>query len=594
MLTPGHTLQGRYRVIHAIGGGGQGTVYLAKDSRLAGRHWAIKEMSLAQVPAQDHNWAINAFKQQARILAGLKHPSIAAITDFFSEHGNWYLVMEFVEGQALDAVLAASPGQRLPPPQALNILDQLCAVLEYLHAQSPPVIFRDLKPGNVMLTPEDKIQLIDFGIARFFKPSQGQDTVNLGTPGYAAPEQYGSQGQSDVRTDVYGLGVLLHRMLTGHDPTSTPFRLPPAESLNQDVSPQVGQAIRQATAHDPDQRFPSVAGFRAALKGPTTELPLQPQPPSDKTVPRWLIAAAGAGAVIMLLIAFFLFKSSSPTTPAARATHTKQDTAHTSPGAVTVVVTATPGEPTSTPKPPPTPVPATATPSLAQRETALLTTLRYHRDNAPAVFAYQVTTPPQIDGRLNEWSGNLYDVSYEVFDPAGSRSGHADLSGRFYVGWDADNLYLGVEVTDDVHVQIESGELMYQGDDVEIQLDADWSDFNDTSLNSDDYQIGFSAGDFAALQPQAYLWRTSGQEGPGDVIALAALKTASGYMLEAAIPWWTLGGRPPVETALGSCLCLSDNDVPGTAQQQALVSTAALRQWSDPTTWGTLILVNWK
>jgi serine/threonine-protein kinase len=298
MLNPGILLQGRYRVIRNIGGGGMAAVYLAEDTRLPGRHCAVKEMSPAQ--AQDRNWAISAFKQEAQILANLKHPGITPVTDFFAERGNWYLVMEFVEGQSLDKVLAAAPGQRLPASQALNVLEQLCKVLEYLHARTPPVIFRDLKPGNVMLTPANEVKLIDFGIARFFKPIQGRDTVNLGTPGYAAPEQYGGIGQTDARADVYGLGVLLHQLLTGYDPTSTPFRLPPAESLNQNVSPQVGQAIRQATQQDMQQRFPSVRDFRAAVAGKTDVFP--PTPVSS-AAPRWLIGMFAAGALIMLLVA---------------------------------------------------------------------------------------------------------------------------------------------------------------------------------------------------------------------------------------------------------------------------------------------------
>jgi hypothetical protein len=198
-------------------------------------------------------------------------------------------------------------------------------------------------------------------------------------------------------------------------------------------------------------------------------------------------------------------------------------------------------------------------------------------------------------GRLDEWADRVYDIPHLVHDPQGDRSGRSDLHGSLYVGWDVDNLYLGVEVTDDVHVQLRSGERLYEGDDVEIQIDADLlGDFDASSLSSDDGQVGLSAGDFGAQGPEAYIWRPASREQPGTKVALAAQQTGSGYVLEAAVPWWTLGGRPAVETPVGFCLNLSDNDVPGTAQQQTMISTAPKREWGDPMTWGTLILVDWR
>jgi hypothetical protein len=198
-------------------------------------------------------------------------------------------------------------------------------------------------------------------------------------------------------------------------------------------------------------------------------------------------------------------------------------------------------------------------------------------------------------GRLDEWADRVYDIPHLVHDPQGDRSGRSDLHGSLYVGWDVDNLYLGVEVTDDVHVQLRSGERLYEGDDVEIQIDADLlGDFNASSLSSDDGQVGLSAGDFASQGPEACIWRPASREQPGTMITLAAQQTGSGYVLEAAVPWWTLGGRLPVETPVGFCLNLSDNDAPGTAQQQTMISTAPARKWGDPTTWSTLILVDWR
>ena len=281
MLNQGTLLQSRYRILRQIGGGGMGVVYLAEDTRLAGHHCALKEMSPAQLAPKDRNWAINAFRQEAQMLANLKHPGLTAVTDFFPEAGNWYLVMDYVEGETLEKRLERTRRGRPPLDEALNITRQLCNVLEYLHRQSPPVVFRDLKPGNVMITPQGEVRLIDFGIARFFKPGQTRDTVNLGTPGYAAPEQYGGLGQSDPRTDVYSLGALLHQMVTGYDPVTatTPFPLPSPGSLMRGLPTHVEEVISRATRMQPDLRYRSVEELRQALFPHTWVLPQQPSDP---------------------------------------------------------------------------------------------------------------------------------------------------------------------------------------------------------------------------------------------------------------------------------------------------------------------------
>jgi serine/threonine-protein kinase len=261
MLPPDTFLQGRYHILHQIGGGGMGTVYLAEDARLPGRHCAIKEVSPAYLPPHERDWAVSAFRREAQILAGLEHPGLTAVIDFFEDGGNWYLVMELIEGETLEVRLRRMPGSRLPATDALDIMRQLCDVLEYLHSQPSPVVFRDLKPSNVMFTPQGQVKLIDFGIARFFKPGQTQDTAYLGTPGYAAPEQYG-KGQTDQRSDIYSLGVVLHQMLTGHDPALTPFNLPPAQTLNPQISPKVDAVIQQATQIQVHQRFQNIREMR--------------------------------------------------------------------------------------------------------------------------------------------------------------------------------------------------------------------------------------------------------------------------------------------------------------------------------------------
>lgn len=261
---PLRVLQGRYELQKKLGQGGMGSVYLAGDRRLSTARWAVKEMSDALVTSPlERQSASDAFKHEAELLARLSHPNLPRVTDHFSEDGKNYLVMEFVPGETLLDYVQRS-GLPRPLPEVRELAGQICAVLAYLHRQQPPVIFRDLKPANVMLTPEGQLKLVDFGIARIFKQGQARDTQAYGTMGYSAPEQYG-RGQTDARSDIYSLGVLLHQLLTGHDPASTPFRLPAASQLNPAVPEHVSAALARATDNDPERRFASVEELRAAL-----------------------------------------------------------------------------------------------------------------------------------------------------------------------------------------------------------------------------------------------------------------------------------------------------------------------------------------
>ncbi|NWG19352.1 MAG: protein kinase [Chloroflexi bacterium] len=257
-------LQGRYVIEQKLGQGGMGAVYRARDLRLSTVTWAIKEMSQSQITGPlELQQARVAFQQEAELLAGLSHPGLPRVVDHFEQDGKAYLVMEFVPGGSLLAI-AQREGLPLPLPRVLDWARQICDVLEYLHSRPSPIIFRDLKPANVMLTPEGQVKLIDFGIARLFKPGKERDTQAFGTMGYSAPEQYG-RGQTDARSDVYSLGVLLHQLLTGYDPTSTPFRLPPARQVNTSLPAHVSDAIARAVDPNPEARFPGVAAFRDAL-----------------------------------------------------------------------------------------------------------------------------------------------------------------------------------------------------------------------------------------------------------------------------------------------------------------------------------------
>lgn len=259
-------LQERYELLRKLGQGGMGAVYFAADRRLSAARWAVKEMSDGQITSPlERQKAAETFRQEAEMLAGLTHPNLPRVTDSFVQDGRNYLVMEFVPGETLQAYIQRA-GLPRPLSEVLGWADELCEVLTYLHTREPPVIFRDLKPANVMVTPEGTLKLIDFGIARHFKAGQDRDTQAFGTAGYSAPEQYG-RGQTDARSDIYSLSVLLHQLLTGYDPSNTPFRLPTAIQLNPSLPPALSAALAQGMHNDPGQRFETIAAFRQALIG---------------------------------------------------------------------------------------------------------------------------------------------------------------------------------------------------------------------------------------------------------------------------------------------------------------------------------------
>jgi len=269
-LEAGTLLAGRYRIERFLAGGGMGRVYLAHDQRLGDRRCAIKEVFDRFNDPQERARAIEYFHREADTLSQLKHPSIPAIVDRFGEGNCHYLVMDFIEGTNLEDELAARGGV-LPESQVIEIARELCEVLTYLHGFHPPIIYRDMKPGNVILTPAGHAVLIDFGIARIFTP-QGKATL-IGTPGFAPPEQYA--GKVDERSDLYGLASTLHYLLTGRDPEKhPPFSFPPVQTLKPEASPFLAQAIDKALAYKPEERPESVAAFKDMfLYGRGVELP---------------------------------------------------------------------------------------------------------------------------------------------------------------------------------------------------------------------------------------------------------------------------------------------------------------------------------
>jgi serine/threonine protein kinase len=257
-LEPGTVLQGRYAIERLLGGGGMGMVYLARDQRLANRPCAIKEMVDHFIDQAQRIEANDYFAREADTLAQLKHQAIPAITDRFELANRHYLVMEYVQGRNLEEELAAR-GEPLPEGLVIDIARQLCDVLAYLHGLEPPMIYRDMKPSNVMLNPNGRVVLVDFGIARLFKAAR-KGTM-IGTLGFAPPEQY--QGLVDPRSDIYSLGATLHYVLTGRDPEKfPPFSFPPIRELRPAVSSNLAGAIDAALAYEVDGRPGRVQEFR--------------------------------------------------------------------------------------------------------------------------------------------------------------------------------------------------------------------------------------------------------------------------------------------------------------------------------------------
>jgi serine/threonine protein kinase len=261
---------GRYTIEGLVAAGGMGAVYRAIDTRF-NRPCAVKEMldnfSNEAERAQSVEW----FSREATLLLDLNHPCIPRVRDFFAEGGKHYLVMDFIEGQTLGKmmeregnVVGVNGARGVSEARARSWMRQVASVLAYLHSQDPPVIFRDLKPSNVMVTDRDEVKLIDFGIARTFQ-SQRQATVIM-TLGYAPPEQL--HGMPEPRSDLYALGATLHRVLTGHDAVNNKpniFAFPPVRTLRPDLSAAFEQVLMKALAPNLEQRWATAEELERAL-----------------------------------------------------------------------------------------------------------------------------------------------------------------------------------------------------------------------------------------------------------------------------------------------------------------------------------------
>lgn len=262
MAVIGTYIDDKYEILKEIGHGGMSVVYLAMDKRL-NKQWAIKEL---QKKARDANneIVIQSAIAEANMIKKLDHPALPRIVDIIDEQDVIYVVMDYIEGETLDYVVNQYGAQS--QEQVIDWAKQLCQVLHYLHTRTPPIIYRDMKPANVMLKPDGNLKVIDFGIAREYKSSNLQDTICLGTRGYAAPEQFGGQGQTDARTDIYCLGATLYHLVTGHNPAEPPYEIYPIRHWNSQLSGGLENIIEKCTQLNPNDRYQSCAELLYALE----------------------------------------------------------------------------------------------------------------------------------------------------------------------------------------------------------------------------------------------------------------------------------------------------------------------------------------
>ena len=270
-LDAGTLLYGRYEIVRRIGGGGMGAVYLAKDRNLGDQPRAVKEMIQSQLDETQHEKAIGDFKRESMLLASLEHPSIPTIYDYFYDEAasRFYLVMKYISGGDLLARLRNSQTGRLDEKTIADWGVQVADVLDYLHRRNPPIIYRDLKPANLMIDGNSgRIMLIDFGIARWVAP-QEKGVTAVGTMGYAPPELFG--GKAEPRTDIYSLGATMFHLLTGADPQDNPLLIfdfnknPRPRQLAPAISNEMEALLMRAVEYKPEHRFRSAAELRDML-----------------------------------------------------------------------------------------------------------------------------------------------------------------------------------------------------------------------------------------------------------------------------------------------------------------------------------------
>lgn len=261
MLEIGSLVDGKYKILNKVGQGGMSVVYLAMNEK-ANKQWAVKEVRKDGV--LDFESVKQGLVAETDILKKLSHPHLPSIVDVIDNDDSFIIIMDYIQGNSLNKALEEYGAQ--PQEYVIEWAKQLCDVLGYLHSRTPAIIYRDMKPANVMLKPDGNVMLIDFGTAREFKEKNLADTTCLGTVGYAAPEQFGGMGQTDARTDIYCLGATLYHLVTGMNPCEPPYEIKPIREINPSLSSGLERIIQKCTQRDPNDRYQSTAELMYALE----------------------------------------------------------------------------------------------------------------------------------------------------------------------------------------------------------------------------------------------------------------------------------------------------------------------------------------
>lgn len=257
----GIILENKYKIQRQIGKGGMSIVYLAWDLRLR-KWWAIKEIR-KNIMQYNTGMVVNSLVREVNWMKRLDHPCLPHIVDIIDTEEMIYLVMDYIEGKSLERILMEQGAQS--EKKVVEWAKQICAALSYLHTQTPPIIYRDMKPANIMLKPDGNVKIIDFGIAREYKEEKRMDTSILGTKGYAPPEQHGFR-QTDTRSDIYALGMTMHHLLTGVDPRTPDYRYRSIQNWNLNLSGSLSRVIDKCTAFAPENRYQTCTELMYALE----------------------------------------------------------------------------------------------------------------------------------------------------------------------------------------------------------------------------------------------------------------------------------------------------------------------------------------
>ncbi len=624
-----------YRILRELGGGGFAQVYLAFDEQLH-REVAIKVLHANLADNDDYR---RFFEREARIVASLEQLAVVPIYDFGEIDGDLYLVMRYMRGGTLaDRLFEAK--KALPLADVIALLERLAPTFDAMHERG--VIHRDLKPANILYDEAGSPYVADFGIARMQQATSQftQTGMSFGTPQYSSPEQITGEGTLDHRTDIYSLGVILYQLLTTEYPfwADTPLgwvyqhteaSIPDIRKVNARLPPGVTQVIEKLLAKQPDDRYDSVAAVLADLKQAASGLPATvvnpslagavslkeevaeapparrlPDPSAEPArrpmglVTLGLMGAAVAMVAIVAAVMVVLWQNQA----------TEGDTAETPPATVqpTAPVVIVQQSPTATVVPE-----SSQTPAMGSAPTPDATVTAQQISSiatAQAVAAYEqlpeairsrealivpfAGTAPQLDGNLTEWAPPYFsDASHILFGPENAQTPQ-DLSGSCAGQWTEAALYIACLVQDDQLVQLSSGNLLYEGDSLELHFDTRLlQDIERSDMDQDDYQIGVFPGDVVGRASEAYRWFPLNKEGNLPNVRIASQRTDDGYRFEAEIPWKDIEMRPKSDEVYGFSLVINDTDSPGTTAQESQAAIFESHQWATPPSWGLLVLL---